>query len=155
MNFNRMHVFIMVLLMAFVPAFSQQGDMNRSFGGIQARLTRYYLKAMVQALQLDREQIRSITAELRDVQVRMPARNLELMRLTGQMRDALLEDKPDTAALTDILERIRKERKYIRDREETVEAAVNKHLTIEQQAKFLLFQVRFKKQVQKLLDRVR
>jgi Spy/CpxP family protein refolding chaperone len=123
--------------------------------GLRERISDLYLVRLTRALDLTEEQ----TAKIYPLVTQSEKRKADLQRKMGldlrNLRAELAKNPPDDKALLGLAGRIREARRLIRQSDEEVDAALEGLLTPVQQARYLIFNVEFLRNVGENLGRAR
>lgn len=127
----------------------------RQGAGLRQRISELYLLRLTRALDLTEEQ----TAKVYPLLTRAEKDKAEIQRKMGQdlraLREELAQPAPREKELDALVERIREERRTIRQTEEDVEVSLDGILTPVQKARYVIFTVEFLRGLQDRLDRAR
>jgi Spy/CpxP family protein refolding chaperone len=154
------HLIIAVVILGLglgaQPALSaaRQGDPQARLR-LRERLSDLYLLRLTRALDLTEEQ----TAKLYPLLVRVEKEKAELQRGMGldlrDLRAELLRAPAGEKTILGLVERIRQARQAVREKDDEVEAVLERVLTPVQRARYLIFTVDFMRTVGENLDRAR
>lgn len=147
---------ILCLGLWFRPALlaARQGD-PQARSRLRERINDLYLLRLTRALDLTEEQ----TAKLYPLLTRVEKEKAELQRGLGldlrDLREELARTPAGEETLLGLVEKIRRARLAIRERDDEVEAVLERVLTPVQRARYLVFTVDFFRTVGENLDRAR
>lgn len=151
---------LIALMLSLVAAVSsaapgpQTGD-PQSRARLRERISDLYLLRLTGALELTEEQ----TAKLYPVLTRTEKEKAALQRDMGlelrNLRAELAKTPPGEKEVLGLVDRIRQARRAIRERDEQVEATLDRVLTPVQKGRYILFTVDFLRNVGENLGRVR
>jgi Spy/CpxP family protein refolding chaperone len=135
-------------------AAAQAGD-PQSRARLRERISDLYLLRLTRALELTEEQ----TAKLYPVLTRVEKEKAALQRDMGldlrDLRTELAKTPPGEKEVLGLADRIRQARRAIRERDEEVEATLDRVLTPVQKGRYIVFTVDFLRNVGENLGRVR
>ncbi len=133
---------------------AQTGD-NQARGRLRERISDLYLLRLTRALELTEDQ----TAKLYPLLTRVEKEKAVLQREMGldlrDLRAELAKTPPGEETVLRLTDRIRQARRTIREKDESVEAALEGVLTPLQSARYLVFTVDFLRTVGENLGRAR
>ena len=135
-------------------AAAQAGD-PQSRARLRERISDLYLLRLTRALELTEEQ----TAKIYPVLTRVEKEKAALQRDMGldlrDLRTELAKTPPGEKDVLGLVDRIRQARRAIRERDEEVEASLDRVLTPVQKGRYIVFTVDFLRNVGENLGRVR
>jgi|GEM_PF-5563415 len=146
-----------VLLFFVVSAMVAQpsGRMDAGGGRVLEMISAYRITRMTQELGLADTQIASILPRLRERD------SIEIVYRKEQAADyKLLENEvskrsPSERKIAEIMEGMQEREQLYQEEIERIRQEILEALTVEQQAGFIVFEVRFEKELKDLIDRVR
>ena len=125
-----------VLWFAAGPALAQNPPERRN---TRENIRTLMLLRMTQVLDLSEEQAAQLYPMINRLEKEKLAINREMAKLLRDLRFQLREDRADEQEMRGIMDRIKDLRASLRAKDSEVEAFMEERLTLEQQAKFLIF----------------
>ncbi|MFQ6082441.1 MAG: Spy/CpxP family protein refolding chaperone [Candidatus Aminicenantia bacterium] len=110
---------------------------------------------MTRALDLNEQQVAKIFPALNRVEKEKAELHRQISQAIKELKELLDLEKPDLAQVKARLNEIKELRELIQEKDREVEKVLEKNLSVEQQAKFVLFSVRFMQGLREKLDRAR
>jgi Spy/CpxP family protein refolding chaperone len=129
-------VWAVVIWLAAEPVLAQNPPERRN---TRENILTLMLLRMTQVLELNEEQAAQLYPKINRMEKEKLAINQETLKLLRDLRFLLRKDRTDEQEMRRLIDRIKELRGLIRAKDSEVEAFMEEHLTLEQQAKFLIF----------------
>jgi len=133
---------------------AQTGD-NQARVRLRERISDLYLLRLTRALELTEDQTAKLYPLLTRVEKEKAALQREMGLDLGDLRAELAKTPPGDEAVLRLTDRIRQARRAIREKDDSVEAALENILSPVQRARYLVFTVDFLRTVGENLGRTR
>jgi Spy/CpxP family protein refolding chaperone len=152
---------ILIIILLFLPlnVFSQskKGLKPTKEEEIRRHIQIFRMWEMTKALDLTEEQATKIFPVLNRIEKEKGELNREITKEIRKLRELIeeVEEELDSNQIKKKLERIKELRKQIQEKDSEIEKLLEKNLTIEQQAKYIIFSIKFMKDLREKMDRAR
>ncbi len=122
---------------------------------VRRHIQTFRMWEMTKALDLTEEQASKIFPVLNKLEKEKAELNRRIWEEIRGLRELLKEEKPDSSLIKEKLDRIKGLKKQIQEMDNKIEKLLEDNLTIEQQAKYVLFSIRFMKDLKEKINRAR
>jgi Spy/CpxP family protein refolding chaperone len=158
MNTNRLTgvgLALALILGAFSAAPAAQAGDPQNRARLRERLSDLYLVKMTSALELTEDQTAKLYPVLTRVEKDKAALQRDMALDLRDLRTELAKTPPGDKEVLRLVDRIRQARRALREKDEEVEAALDKVLTPVQKGRFIVFTVEFLRNIGENLGRPR
>jgi len=151
--------FFLIIFLLAIPfvIFSQTEERfaSKKEEEIWRHIQTFRMWEMTKALDLTEEQAAKIFPALNRLEKEKAEINREIAKEIRGLRELLEEEKPDLNLIKNKLDRIKELKKQIQKKDNEIEKLIEENLTIEQQAKYIIFSIRFMRDLREKIDRAR
>ncbi|MBN2379754.1 periplasmic heavy metal sensor [candidate division WOR-3 bacterium] len=147
---------LFLLIFAAVAGFAQpRPGMDRGGGRVLEMISAYRITRMTQELGLSDEQIATILPRLRERDSLEIACRKEQSVDYQSLETELGKRTPNERRIGEIMTRMQEREQAYQAELERVREEIMQTLTVEQQARFIVFEIQFEKELKELINRVR
>ncbi len=148
---------IIGLLLSPLLVFSQAKDEVKSVKEeeIRRHIETFRMWEMTKALDLTEEQVASIFPALNRIEKERAKLNKQIGLEIRELKELLDLENPNIEQIQAKLEKIKTLKEQIQVKNEEIEKLLEDNLTVEQQAKYIIFTLRFMRDLREKMDRAR
>ena len=155
----KVSAFLAILVLLFAPllVFSRAEEKAKQLREeeIRRHLQTYRMWEMTKALDLSEEQVAKIFPALNRIEKEKAKLNREFGAEIKELKELLDLDRYNLEELQEKLERLKELKIKIREKDEEIEKLLENNLTVEQQAKYIIFSIRFMRDIREKMNRAR
>ena len=143
-----------LLLQVTADAQQQAAREQRLKRAVESFITLWLLE-MTKALNLSEEQTAMIYPAVHSTEREKSMLQEEVVKKIAELKVILSQEEPENQVLVSLIRSIKKLRNQVRAKDEELESFIEKNLTVEQRAKYIIFATEFVKGMRDRLNKMR